>query len=181
MQVLKRREDIGSRIRQKRFEELYFKVFPGVAAFVSKHNGTLEDAKEVFQEALLVLCEQTERKEDLVRSNEHAYLFGIARHIWFRKFGTAILFDSVPEDGDIVDEVETTICEDKLLELVASAGERCMMLLHAFYYDERPLNVIAGMFGFSSVRSATVQKYKCLEKIRDTVQQKSIEYADFIG
>jgi hypothetical protein len=39
---------------------------------------------------------------------------------------------------------------------------------------------IAGRFGFSGERSATVQKFKCLEKVRDTIKSKSLSYEDFV-
>ena len=34
------------------------------------------------------------------------------------------------------------------------------------------MNEIAGHFGYRSIRSATVQKYKCLEKVRDHVKKE---------
>jgi hypothetical protein len=55
-----------------------------------------------------------------------------------------------------------------------------MELLQAFYYDKLPMNTIAGLFGFGGERSATVQKYKCLEKVRDIVKDKSLTYEDFL-
>ena len=55
-----------------------------------------------------------------------------------------------------------------------------MELLRSFYYDQQPLTDIAGKFGFSGVRSATVQKYKCLEKVRETIKERSLTYEDFI-
>jgi hypothetical protein len=39
---------------------------------------------------------------------------------------------------------------------------------------------IAGLFGYSGERSVTVQKYKCLEKVRDTIKQNALHYEDFI-
>jgi hypothetical protein len=39
---------------------------------------------------------------------------------------------------------------------------------------------VAETFGFSGVRSATVQKYKCIEKVRETVKQKALTYEDFL-
>ena len=55
-----------------------------------------------------------------------------------------------------------------------------MKLLKGFYYDQLPLTDIATAFGFSGVRSATVQKYKCLEKVRETIKQKALQYEDFM-
>ena len=61
-----------------------------------------------------------------------------------------------------------------------TAGKKCMDLLRSFYYDHLPLQDAATLFGFSGVRSATVQKYKCLEKVRETVKEKALTYEDFL-
>jgi hypothetical protein len=55
-----------------------------------------------------------------------------------------------------------------------------MELLSAFYYEKEDLQKLAQRFGFSGTRSATVQKFKCLEKVRETVKQKSLQYEDFM-
>ncbi len=55
-----------------------------------------------------------------------------------------------------------------------------MELLKAFYYDDVPLKDLADSFGYSGVRSVTVQKHKCLEKVRESVKQKSLVYDDFM-
>jgi hypothetical protein len=52
--------------------------------------------------------------------------------------------------------------------------------LKAFYYDNLPVNTIANLFGYSGERSATVQKYKCMEKVRETIKERSLAYEDFI-
>jgi hypothetical protein len=53
-------------------------------------------------------------------------------------------------------------------------------LLKSFYYDKMPMSDIGRSFGFSGERSATVQKFKCLEKVRDTVKSKALQYEDFV-
>jgi len=55
-----------------------------------------------------------------------------------------------------------------------------MDLLRSFYYDKMPLTTIASTYGYSGVRSATVQKYKCLEKVRETIKEKALAYEDFM-
>jgi hypothetical protein len=39
---------------------------------------------------------------------------------------------------------------------------------------------LADLFGYAGERSATVQKYKCIEKVRETVKEQSLAYEDFI-
>jgi hypothetical protein len=66
------------------------------------------------------------------------------------------------------------------MHYLETAGQKCMELLKAFYYDNLPVISIAGLFGYSGERSATVQKYKCMEKVRETIKEKHLQYEDFV-
>jgi hypothetical protein len=54
-----------------------------------------------------------------------------------------------------------------------------MELLKSFYYDGLPMKEIAVNFKFSGERSATAQKFKCLEKVREAVKKQSLQKTDF--
>ena len=54
-----------------------------------------------------------------------------------------------------------------------------MDLLKAFYYDALKLHQIRKAFNYSSEHSVSVQKFKCLEKVRDVVKHKTLSYDDF--
>ena len=81
---------------------------------------------------------------------------------------------------DFMDEKELQPSPSRLLHHLETAGQKCMEILKAFYYDNLPVNKIAELFGYSGVRSATVQKYKCMEKVRETIKEKSLAYEDFV-
>lgn len=82
--------------------------------------------------------------------------------------------------NDFADEETETPSSGKVLRYLETAGQKCMDMLKAFYYDKLSVKDIATLFGYSGERSATVQKYKCLEKVRDTVKQKALTYEDFL-
>jgi hypothetical protein len=116
----------------------------------------------------------------VLRSDEKAYLFGISKNLWLKKHKHNTQY--VPLDGfDAESEEQAILSDNKILSFLQTAGKKCMDLLRSFYYDELPLNNIAETYGFSGVRSATVQKYKCLEKVRETVKEKSLTYEDFLA
>ena len=56
------------------------------------------------------------------------------------------------------------------LDYVERLGEKCKSVLLSFYYFQQPLTHIAEVQGYRSVRSATVQKFKCLERLRQSVR-----------
>ena len=168
--------------RQQLFITLYQKVFPAVARYVSKCGGSFDEAKDVFQDALLNYYEKSRSANADIQSSEGAYIYGTARYLWIRRYKegqqTTQLDDSTAED--IAGETIIPLANDKLLNFLETAGKRCMELLRSFYYDQLPMTKLAQLFGFSGERSATVQKYKCIEKVRESVKQKALTYEDFL-
>ena len=164
--------------RQALFLRLYKNAFPVVAKYVSRMGGSLDEAKDVFQDALVVFYEKTILHQ-VVLKNEVGYLVGIAKNLWLKRYNRT--FRDLPLDQiDVVSGKEESPSSRRLLRFLETAGRKCMDLLKSFYYDQMPLEEIADAYGFSGIRSATVQKYKCLEKVRETVREKSLVYDDFI-
>lgn len=169
--------------RDKLFEALYITAFPLVAGFVRKINGSLDDASDLFQDALVIYCEKITDPDFSTYISAEAYILGITKHLWIRKYTRdrkKVSLDIMESSITIPDDYDPEVDSIQLLNLLATTGKKCMELLQAFYYEKISMKALAGKFGFGSERSATVQKYKCIEKIRDTIKEKSISYEDFI-
>ena len=165
--------------REELFVDLYKKAFPGVAKYISENGGSFEEAKDIFQDALVVYYEKIKVNRICIRTTEKAYLMGIAKYLWIKKFNSDKETGSIEEEENLADQQYITTSSGKLLELLNTAGAKCIELLRAFYYDKLDIAAIAGKFGYSGTRSATVQKFKCIEKLRDKVKEKALGYEDF--
>jgi len=167
--------------REKLFIALYKKAFPAVAKYVNKMGGSFDEAKDIFQDALVIYYEKLVTKSVALNTNEQAYLLGIAKHLWAKRFRENMLQTTLDaHEDDFTDEEELRPSPSRLLHYLETAGQKCMEILKAFYYDNLPVNKIAELFGYSGVRSAAVQKYKCMEKVRETIKEKSLAYEDFV-
>ncbi len=159
---------------------LYEDTFPAVASFVSKMGGTVDDAKDIFHDALIAYFESAHRLKFYVEPG--AYIVGIAKHLWLRKHKRGlgkVQLNEVERYLTLPDEEPLPITE-KLFSLIKSSGKACLDLLEAFYYRKNSAEDIAETFHYSNAHSATVQKFKCVEKLRDTVRKKSLNYEDFL-
>ena len=168
--------------RKTLFMHLYQTAFPLVAKYVASMGGSFDEARDVFQDALVIYYEKLATSGVELEYSERSYILGIAKHLWAKKNKHnrrhTPLDDSL---NGLALEARTTISSSgKLLDLLHASGQKCMELLRAFYYDKQPMSKIAGLLGFSNERSATVQKYKCLEKVRNTIKEKSLTYEDFL-
>lgn len=166
--------------REDLFFRLYKQVFPSVARYVARRDGSFEEARDVFQDALVIYYEKLVGELLPAQHLEKAYIVGIARHLWLKRYrekSNYVGFDLLSETPE--EEVSVPSAEI-LMRYLESSGKRCMELLKAFYYDKLPFKQLGRLFGYASIHSATVQKYKCLEKVRTHVKQKSLSYEDFV-
>ena len=168
--------------REQLFTALYKKAFPATARYVAKMGGSFEQAKDVFQDALIIYYEKVLTGNLSLQTTPKAYITGIAKHLWLKTYNAGE--DNIPLSASNADEQaddnETQYASGKLMHYLQTAGKKCMDMLKAFYYDKLPVSQITEQFGYSGVRSATVQKYKCLEKVRETIKQKALHYEDFV-
>lgn len=167
--------------RERTLTALYAATFPAVKRLVRRQGGTADEARDVFHDAVVVFYEKAVAGTLTLTSPPGAYLAGIARHLWQRELErrrrgpvlTAAFADDLA--ADLADAPPAETPPASVLDYVARLGARCRDLLVAFYYFRQPLEQITRDHEYGSVRSATVQKYKCLERLRNAVRHLAAE------
>lgn len=156
-------------------EEVYRKFLPPLFGMMRRNGGTFEDAKDVFQEILVVVFHHAARPGFQLTSGFQSYLLGIGRFIWLRhqKKNARTEVTSDWEDGfDIDDDLEQHIVESEkrtlFREKFAQLGQDCRQLLQRFF-DREPLSSIASDMGYTAdyvKKKNKVCKEKLLELIK---------------
>ena len=184
MELLEKTTEVrNSACRESFFVELYEKAFPPFARFAARMHASFDDAKDIFHDALVIYYEKCQDPGFALRVTAEAYVVGIAKHLWLRKFkrDRYVTFSDDEKELAIPPDYFPTVNEVHLLNFLERTGKRCMELLRKFYFENTPLRDIADGQGYSSEHSAAVQKYKCLGKVRDAIREKSMDYEDFIN
>lgn len=160
---------------------LYLSVFPTVAAYIKGNGGTLDEAKDLFQDALVIYYEKAIAGKVVIEHSEKAYILGITKHLWYHRQQKqkGLISEDILNYEHLIDEENLKPSANRVLHYLETAGQKCMDMLQAFYYDKLNMREIAKRFNLSGERSATVQKHKCLEKVREKVKEKSLTYEDF--
>ncbi|WP_310393040.1 sigma-70 family RNA polymerase sigma factor [Hymenobacter sp.] len=162
--------------RARALTQLYRQAFPAVRQHVLRHGGTDLDAQDVFQDALVLLYEQAVAGTLVLTAAPGAYAVGIARNLWHheQRRRARLPQDALPDDPDDWAaepvEAEPGAPAFAVLDYVEQLGAKCRNILLAFYYFQQPLAQIAAAHRYRTVRSATVQKFKCLERLRQSVR-----------
>lgn len=168
-----------SKSRNAVITDWYEQVFPKACAYLYKKGADLETSKELFQQAIVIYYEKITALHFEPQLSDEAYIMGIVKKLWLKQFALYSKTDAI-ETLEISEEPSPEPATIKLLAYLKSSGEKCMQLLQSYYYENLNMKQIGRRFGFKTERSATVQKFKCIEKIRNTVKEKALSYEDFL-
>lgn len=157
-------------------ETLYNRFLPPLYHMLRRKGGNFEDAKDVFQEAIVVVFHHAARPGFKLTAPFQSYLLGIGRFIWLRqlKKNARTEVTSEWEEGfDIKADLEQQIFESERMALYrekfARLGQDCQKLLQRFF-DREPLNTIASDMGYTEdyiKKKNKVCKTKLMELIRN--------------
>ncbi len=158
--------------REQALTQLYRRAFPLVRRHVRRHGGSAQDAQDVFQDALVILYEQAVGNTLVLTAPASTYVVGIGRNLWHheQRRRARLPHEALPDDFSELVAEPATETSFAVLDYVEQLGQKCRDILLAFYYFQQPLTQIATTHGYRTVRSATVQKFKCLERLRLAVK-----------
>ncbi len=161
---------------------LYSAGFPSVKRFVLNNNGGVEDARDVFQEAMTIVWLNIHQGKFKLLNDAslQGYLFQIAKFKWLDKLKSkeSKTTRSLKNEGDHIADTNTAEDDSQfryLQKLYSGLGEKCKRILNLFYYENKSLDEIGEDLGFDS-DSLRTMKYRCmmqLRKFHQDEQQKS--------
>ena len=155
-------------------ENIYRENFPTIQAFILKNNGYADDAKDIFQEAMIILFQKAKSDSFILTCQVRTYLYSVCRRLWLKKLQrenrhndvTDNLKEIVPVDDEI-ESHERQNAEMTLMERALSKiGEPCKGILEAFYIQKKTMPEIAEAFEYTNADNAKTQKYKCLNRLK---------------
>lgn len=150
-----------------------YKGFPTIEKFILKNGGSKEDAADLFQESLVIFCQNVlSGKFEYGASTINTYIFSICKYKW--KDELKRLNKHIQADFDTPIDIEADLQEHLLLEqrfntmeqVLHHIGTHCSKLLKLFYIEKKSMAEIADVMQYASIGSAKNQKYKCLEKAK---------------
>ena len=159
---------------QQFYNELYEYELPKVVNLIIRNSGNVDMAKDVFQDAIIILLEKIYSNKLDLSCSVKTYLYSICKYLWMdqlrqskKEMQMVKLFDEEYNTNDISIYVYNTpdIFENVNSE-ICRLGDPCQKLLECYYYKFMSWDEIASTLGYSNAASARNQKYKCLERIR---------------
>lgn len=155
-------------------EAVYKENYSLIQHFVINNNGSEDDARDIFQEAMMVLYEKSRQDDFELTCQIRTYLYSVCRRLWLKKLQYNRRIETQVENFDKIVPVEDDLAEhDKLNDqylimrtAMGKIGEPCKSLIEAFYVHRKNMHEIAGFFGYTNADNAKNQKYKCLVRLK---------------
>ncbi len=155
-------------------EQVYKSFFPAIRHFLILNNGSEQEARDLYQEAIMVLYEKVRRDAAPLNCSISTFLYSVVRNLWLKQLRernrAPMVADSLHSLADVTADVEAGVEQETLFKNMAHAlnqlGEPCKSLIEAFYIEEASMDVLADRFGYSGSDTAKNQKYKCLMRLR---------------
>ena len=155
-------------------ETIYRENYSMIQYFVINNNGSADDARDIFQEAMVVLYEKSKDTTFSLNCQIKTYVYSICRRLWLKRLQQLNRFTSQVESLEETIPVEEDIeLEEKrnadfviMERALTSLGEPCKGLLEAYYLQKKDMTEIATTFGYTNADNAKNQKYKCLMRLK---------------
>ena len=150
--------------------QIYKDIFPVVRYYVQNHGGSQEDAKDVFQESIIVAFKQITENKLEIRTGFEAYLYGIARLIWLKLLRSREIHERnvnvIKEESAPYESLEHIVEDDLEMRLFRKhfkkLGPECQKVLQ-MTAEKIPYDKIALELGYKSEKIVRNKKYKCKE------------------
>jgi len=158
---------------RKAIETIYREHYNMVQALVINNNGTADDAKDIFQEALMVLYEKVSAGGFELHCQLKTYIYSVSRRLWLKRLlhqnryqASEALIETVPVEDDLEIHEQRNQEFELMEKAMLGLGEPCRSLLEAFYLQKKGMQEIAASFGYTNADNAKTQKYKCLMRLK---------------
>lgn len=159
---------------KKSVETIYQQNYNMVQSLIINNNGSPDDAKDIFQEAMIVLYEKARSGTFELNCQIKTYVYSVCRRLWLKRLQQLNRYSAPLGDIESIVPVEEEIegheqrnAEFEMMEkAINSLGEPCKSLLEAYYLQKQNMQVIAANFGYTNSDNAKNQKYKCLMRLK---------------
>jgi RNA polymerase sigma factor (sigma-70 family) len=156
--------------------QLYRLHLPMVSHFVLQNSGSEDEAKDVYQEGVMVFYEKVRDGSLELSCQIKTYLYAVCRRLWLKRLAEKSRFGGSLDDHEPYLETgaEADLAQaeerDRRFALMGEAleqiGEPCRSLLEGYYLLDRSMQQLTADFGYTNADNAKNQKYKCLVRLK---------------
>lgn len=157
-------------------EEVYKKHYRVIEKYILLNSGNTDDARDAFQETMLILYRKVNEAEFQLTSKLDTLLYGICRNVWLKNLDKKRIQEKHLRGYE--QELDCTVSEEdinkhgrisRIRVALEALGEPCRTILRDFFFGGLNMEEIAEKMGYTNSDNAKNQKYKCMQRLKKSV------------
>jgi len=156
---------------EKVIAEIYTRFFPSVRHYIYRNNGSIEDAQDIFNDAIVVVLMKAREGALELKCSLKTYIYAICRNLWLKKINS--------EKIDLIsyDEVEDTLVGSGVIEEELYNFSRAQFLFQKhlvkmsstcrriiqYFLEGMSFKEISEIMHYDNESYARKRKYRCVK------------------
>jgi RNA polymerase sigma factor (sigma-70 family) len=164
---------------EKALELIYKKYYRMMTKLVITNSGTEEEARDVYQDALVVFWQKARSGNLVLTSKMSTFIYSICQNLWRKELDRKKRLSHEEKDSPTTIDMDGPEREKIIARCIDQLGDTCKKVLMFYYFDELSMQEIADKLGFANTDTAKTKKYKCKQKLDELVKSQYSE-KDFL-
>ena len=160
----------------KEYYVLYFQI---VRRYVLSNSGSEEDARDLFQDALMVLFQKSRSKGFVLTCSLGTFVYSISRRLWLKELTRRrkVSHESLDHEDFVDLDSDIEVISDRNERMVfykicfGQLSEACRKVL-ALFAEGCSIAEITVLMGYTSEQYTRNRRYRCKQYLIDQVKQK---------
>lgn len=164
---------------EQALEVIYQKYYRMMVRLVTSNSGTEQEAKDVYQEAVVVFWQKAISGNLVLTSKMSTYIYSICLNLWRKELDRKGRFSNEEKDGKEFQKQDKEERIKIIHECIDKLDDTCKKVLSYYYFDGMSMQEIADKIGFANTDTTKTKKYKCKKKLDEIIKSLYSEH-DFL-
>jgi len=154
---------------------VYQQYFPFIEKFVYQHGGTSDQAQDLFQDGMIIICKKVFADKLTLYCKFSTYLYAVCKRLWMQEKKKIMLrVNKLSESGIAAEPVvqygEDTIDKAKLLfdKHFNKLSPDCQKILR-LHFNDCSTEEIRSAMNYKTVHHAVDRKYRCKKSLIEKI------------
>lgn len=161
-------------------KDFYLKEFPKIKRYIVKNSGNEFDAKDIFQDALVIVYKKIKDDTLDISSSIETYVYGVCKHLWWNKLKRKKKFKPNEVDTLLDKQEEVSLLLDLeqnervllVQKNLSKLGQGCKEILMLFFsgYSLREIAIKMRL----SEDYTRKRKFMCQKKLTELMEKDPV-------
>lgn len=161
---------------------LYGKPLGKVRKYILSNSGSLDDAYDIFQDAVLILFYKVKTGQYSEHADLEGFLYTVARNLWIDRMRREKRFQNHISqishyETDWGDQLKDLLDREKseaFQKVFEKLGENCKKLLQFAVFEKLSMRQISEKMGYANENVAKSNHYRCKQYLGKLVKENSV-------